>query len=286
MDIKSKTLYDFLVDHAKEFTEDWVTYQTVKAGSDYSLDAPPHVMNKIKEQNSQYVRFVAQSLLQTEEEMKETISKWTSKTAADRVESKTSLDEVARNNGIFRKIYWEYVKKFVKETSLNIELDDVFSWERKINYALDYVLETFIAYFMEIMINRLTSQATLIRELSAPVITLTNKVGLLPIIGDIDTVRAKSILESTLTQAVEAQVNVLIIDLSGVVMVDTMVAQQIFQLIDSLRMVGVKVILTGIRPEVAQTSIQLGIDFSGIQTENSLQKVISQLANTSGLCLN
>ncbi|WP_163100786.1 STAS domain-containing protein [Peribacillus alkalitolerans] len=284
MDVKARALYDYLVDHATEFTEEWFTYQTVKTGSDYSLDAPPHVISKIKEQNSQYVRFLAQSLLQTEEEMKDTISDWTSKTAADRVQSKTSLDEVARNNGVFRRVYWEYIKKFVKETDLNIELDDVFYWEKKLNYALDYVLETFIAFFMEIMINRLTSQATLIRELSTPVITLTNKVGLLPIIGEIDTTRAKSILESTLTQAVKARVTILIIDLSGVVMVDTMVAQQVFQLIDSLRIVGIKAILTGIRPEVAQTSIQLGIDFSGIQTENSLQKVISQLAKTNGLC--
>lgn len=63
-------------------------------------------------------------------------------------------------------------------------------------------------------------------------------------------------------------------------MVDTMVAHQIFQLIDSLRIVGIKAILTGIRPEVAHTAIQLGIDFSDITTESSLQNVIKKLMPT------
>jgi rsbT co-antagonist protein RsbR len=277
MNIKTTALCDFLKDHAFHFTEDWFKFQKIKEGSDYSLDAPPHVMNKIKEQNAHYVRLVAQSLLQTEEEMRESVSQWTSQTAADRAESKTTLDEVARNSGIFRRVYWEYVQAFVQQTDLPVTLDDLFIWEKKINFTLDYVFETFTIYFTERVMKRLASQASLITELSAPVITLTESIGLLPIIGDIDTARAKNLLESTLQQSVDAKISTLIIDLSGVIVVDTMVAQQIFQLIDSLRMIGIKAILTGIRPEVAQTAVQLGIDFSKITTVSSLQSVMKRL---------
>jgi rsbT co-antagonist protein RsbR len=277
MNTKAEALYQFLVDHSTDFTEDWLKRQQINTGSDYSADAPPEVMNKVKEQNSNYVRLVAKSLFQTDDEMKETISAWTSQTAADRIKSQTKLTEVAWNSGVFRRVYWEYIQKFVKQTDLDVTLDDVFMWEKKLNYTLDYVLETFIISFMEIMMNRLSSQASLIRELSAPVITLTNNVGLLPLIGEIDTTRARSLMESTLTQCVQEGINTLVLDLSGVVMVDTMVAHQIFKLMDALKLVGIQSVMTGIRPEVAQTAVQLGLDFSGIMTAGNLQNVIKKL---------
>ncbi|NKE04253.1 MULTISPECIES: STAS domain-containing protein [Mesobacillus] len=277
MKTKSRALYEFLVEHATDFSEDWLKRQRVIKGSDYSADAPSEVMNRVKEQNSNYVRLVAKSLYQSEEEMKETISAWTSQTAADRIKSKTDLTEVAWNSGVFRRVYWEYVQRFVKQTEMEITLDDIFTWEKKINYTLDYVFETFIVVFMEILMNRLASQATLIKELSTPVISLTKEVGLLPLIGEIDTTRAKSLMESTLTQSIDARINTLIVDLSGVVMVDTMVAHQIFKLMDALNLLGVRSIVTGIRPEVAQTAVQLGIDFSGITTEGNLQNVVKKI---------
>ncbi|WP_396126104.1 STAS domain-containing protein [Cytobacillus firmus] len=152
-----------------------------------------------------------------------------------------------------------------------------------IDYTLDYVMETFTENFMDILLSRLSAQSLLIKELSTPVIPLSSEVGLLPLIGDIDTERAKFIMESTLQQSVKLGITHLIIDLSGVIMVDTMVAHQIFQVISSLKLIGVQSTLLGIRPEVAQTAIQLGIDFKDITTENSLEKVFRKLiCNFSG----
>ncbi|WP_201716502.1 STAS domain-containing protein [Rossellomorea arthrocnemi] len=278
MDTHSSLLYEYLTDHALDFTEDWLKFQGIKKGSHYSLGSPPEVQNKIKEQNSNYVKIVAKCLLLSNEESKELISNWTKQTAADRSKSSTTLDEVVRNSGVFRRVYWTYVEKFVEEQSeLNIQLKEVFEWERKINFALDYVLETFTSTFLGILMNRLQAQSTLIQELSTPVISLTSEVGLLPIIGDIDTDRARTIVESTLQQSSDAHLSMLIIDLSGVVMMDTMVAQQIFHLIDALNLLGVKSVITGIRPEVAQTAIHLGLDFSTIHTENSLERIIADV---------
>lgn len=278
METKAKALYDYLIANNERFTEDWLSKQRVIKGSDYSADAPSHVKQKIKSQNAKYVQLVAKTLFQTEEEMKESIANWTKQTGADRAQSNTSLNEVAWNMSLFRRVYWDYVRQFARQSDLNITAEDIFLWEEKLNPALDYVLESFIQAYMEILMNRLHSQSLLIRELSAPVITLTSKIGLLPIIGDIDTTRAKSILESTLQQSVQFQITTLILDFSGVVIVDTMVAQQIFHLIETLKLVGVETILCGIRPEVAQTAIQLGIDFTGVRTQSSLKKVIQGLA--------
>ncbi|MGD6817890.1 STAS domain-containing protein [Metabacillus sp. 84] len=279
METKAKALYQYLVDTAPEFTEVWYTHQTVKPGSDYSSDAPEQIVEKIKEQNTNYVRLVAKSLDQTEEEMKESIREWTKKTAADRAQSRTSIGEVTRNFGVFRRVFWQFIERFAKETSLPIMIQDLFYWEKKLNTSLDYVIESFTKQFMKIMITRLEAQSSLIKELSAPVIELHDHIGLLPIIGDIDTARAKNILESALEQSIDLRITVLILDLSGVVTVDTMVAKEIFQLVEALRLIGVETVISGIRPEVAQTAIQLGIDFSGIKTESTLQKAVRKMAS-------
>lgn len=110
----------------------------------------------------------------------------------------------------------------------------------------------------------------MIQELSSPVIALDNKRALLPLIGDIDTTRAKFILEHTLEQCGEKGIHHLFIDLSGVVMIDTHVAHQIFNLIKSLSLIGVKTTLSGIRPEIAQTTVQFGISFNDVSIKPTL----------------
>ncbi|MEK3856495.1 STAS domain-containing protein [Cytobacillus sp. FSL H8-0458] len=277
MEDKNRSLYNYLVEKAPEMTKDWRGFQVVKAGCDYSADAPPERARKVEEQNTKYFRTVAKSLLQTEEEMKETIANWTKQTSADRVKSRTSLVDVQRNLSIFRKVYWMHIKRFAENADLDISAEDVFHWQEIIDYTLDYVMETFTENFMDILLNRLSAQSILIKELSTPVIPLSSEVGLLPLIGDIDTERAKFIMESTLHQSVKLGITHLIIDLSGVIMVDTMVAHQIFKVISSLKLIGIQSTLLGIRPEVAQTAIQLGIDFKDIITENSLEKVFRKL---------
>jgi rsbT co-antagonist protein RsbR len=277
MEDKNRSLYNYLVEKAPEMTKDWRGFQVVKAGSDYSADAPPERARKVEEQNTEYFRTVAKSLLQTEEEMKETIANWTKQTSADRVKSRTSLVDVQRNLSIFRKIYWMHIKRFAETAELDIKAEDIFHWQEIIDYTLDYVMETFTENFMDILLSRLSAQSILIKELSSPVIPLSLEVGLLPLIGDIDTERAKFIMESTLQQSVKLGITHLIIDLSGVIMVDTMVAHQIFKVISSLKLTGIQSTLLGIRPEVAHTAIQLGIDFKNIATENSLEKVFRKL---------
>ncbi|MDP4170851.1 MAG: STAS domain-containing protein [Bacillota bacterium] len=277
MNEKTLALYNYFIENATDVTKDWAAYQEIKSGSDYSSDAPPKVAKKVATQNTGYVKVVAQSLLQTDSEMRESIIAWTTQTASDRVKSSTTLSEVAKNLGIFRKVYWQHIKKFIRETELDVTVEDVLSWEETINYTLDYVLESFTSVFLEILLDRLKAQSNLIMELSSPIIPLSENIGLLPLIGDIDTARAKWILESTLEQSVNLRIHHLIMDLSGVAAIDMMVAHKLLQVIQSLKLVGVKTTLLGIRPEVAQSAINLGIDLKDVKAENSLKKILKNL---------
>ena len=279
--INTESLHQFLVKHADAITCEWQMQQEAAHGSPYSLDASPDSKKQIGEHYSQFVLFITECLYDTSEETLNKLDDWTAVTAQYRLSSSSSIDGVIRSNKVFRRVIWKYVGLFAEEIeeTHDISIKDFLEWEKKINETLDFALEKFTYLYMDLLLDRLAAQASLIKDLTSPVIELTPEIGLLPIIGDIDTHRARGLLESTLNQSVELGINILILDLSGVVMVDTMVAHEIFQLIDALRLIGTDTILTGIRPEVAQTSIQLGLTFDGIQIENSLKNVFASLSS-------
>jgi rsbT co-antagonist protein RsbR len=95
------------------------------------------------------------------------------------------------------------------------------------------------------------------------------------LVGDIDTLRASIIKEQTLTKANHLKLDTLIIDLSGVLIIDTMVANELMQIMNAaLELLGIKPILSGLRPELAQTIVQLRIDLKNTPTYGNLQQAL------------
>ncbi|STY45311.1 Stressosome protein rsbRB [Listeria grayi] len=114
----------------------------------------------------------------------------------------------------------------------------------------------------------------MINELSSPVIALTEYTSILPLMGYLDTERGTNFADNVLDQCVEKQISCLMIDLSAVTLVNTNLAQKLFTLLDMLHLVGIDTVLSGVRPEIAQTAVQLGIDFDGITIKATLAHAI------------
>ncbi|MEM8530785.1 MAG: GAF domain-containing protein [Chloroflexota bacterium] len=124
------------------------------------------------------------------------------------------------------------------------------------------------------------AQQAAIRELSTPLIPLTDQVILMPLIGAIDQVRAQFILETLLTGVAEHQAELVILDITGVELVDTYIANTIVQAAQAVKLLGAQVMMTGIQPQIAQTLVQLGVDLNNIVTRGTLQDGIAfALAN-------
>lgn len=120
-------------------------------------------------------------------------------------------------------------------------------------------------------------QAATLAELSTPLIPISDRVMVLPLIGALDTQRTQQVLETLLNGVAERQAQIVIVDITGIKVVDTQVANTLIQAARAVRLLGARVMLTGIRPEVAHTLISLGVDLSDLDTAGTLQSGIANV---------
>lgn len=144
----------------------------------------------------------------------------------------------------------------------------------KLNAILDdLTIMTFEAYMKgrEDVISR---QVDEISEISTPVIAVWDGIVALPIIGTLDSSRTQTVMENLLQQIVDTGSSIAILDISGVPAVDSLVAQHLIKTVSATRLMGAECIISGIRPEIAQTVVHLGIDLTGITTKASLASAL------------
>ena len=122
-----------------------------------------------------------------------------------------------------------------------------------------------------------------ISELSSPVIQIWENVLVMPLIGAIDSARATRIMEDLLTGVIRYQAEIVIIDITGVPVVDTRVANHLIQTIKAAALLGAKCVVVGISSEVAQSLISLGVDLSEVITRSNLQAGIRYAMEMMGL---
>jgi rsbT co-antagonist protein RsbR len=119
-------------------------------------------------------------------------------------------------------------------------------------------------------------------ELSTPVVTLWDGIVALPLIGTLDSARTQVVMESLLQAIVQTNSRFAIIDITGVPTVDTLVAQHLLKTITAARLMGAECILSGIRPQIAQTIVHLGINLEDIITKSKLSDAFRLALERSG----
>ncbi|MGB9724128.1 MAG: STAS domain-containing protein [Chloroflexia bacterium] len=137
--------------------------------------------------------------------------------------------------------------------------------------------------YLEAYEEQMELQKRTLSELSTPVIKVYENVLVLPLVGAIDTERAKRIMEELLLGITRHQAELVIIDITGVPVVDTAVANHLIQTIKAARLLGARSILVGISGEVAQALVHLQIDLSGVVTRSNLQAGIEYALEQMGL---
>lgn len=122
-------------------------------------------------------------------------------------------------------------------------------------------------------------------ELSTPVVKLWDGVLALPMIGTLDSQRTQVVMESLLQRIVDTGAEIAIIDITGVPTVDTLVAQHLLKTVTAIRLMGADCIISGVRPQIAQTIVHLGLDLQGVVTKANLADALKLALTRLGLSI-
>lgn len=178
-----------------------------------------------------------------------------------------------RETGIYIFSLKEALLKIIQD-ELKSDPSALYTLSMQISRLIDSfgvtTFETFIKGREEVILR----QTDEISEISTPVIRLWDGILALPIIGTLDSARTQIVMESLLEQIVQTGSTIAILDISGVPAVDSLVAQHIIKTVAATRLMGAECIISGIRPEIAQTVVHLGIDLSSIVTKATLASAL------------
>lgn len=217
-----------------------------------------------KSTNQEFVEIILSALGHNQEIFDKQLSEFTDQL----IQVGWPLSYLTRGLQTFRSIVLEtlYDRREIKNGDIDVYFE-VESW-------VDEIVNTLVNKYSGSWENTVFLQKMALKELSAPLIPVFENICVMPLIGTIDTERAKLIMENLLNGVIKHRAEVVLIDITGVPVVDTMVANHIIEASEAVRLVGAECILVGIRPEIAQTIVNLGIDLSRFPTKNTLRKGI------------
>lgn len=269
---QNQKLYEFITTHAYEIAQEWLQKDNRVLNNKFSNKEVSE--KQTLEQYKKITEAIAETFKLTEVTPTNEIKDWVKEISEDCVVKQTPIHETLKSFKLYRTVLWNKMKVFFNESS--VDIDHILHWTDHLQEVYDYLTLQFTEHYYKTNIQQLHAQEQLINELSAPVIPITDQEAILPLIGDIDRERITNIQSSTLERCSKHSYETLYLDMSGVQGMDTIVAHHIFQLIQSLELLGITSVICGMNPKVAQVAIQLGIDFSNIPIKSTLSHALNE----------
>lgn len=264
----------YLIDHAETISKEITDYNLKKL----EINLPQEVVQQSIDTNKAFMEFLGGTLNLSKETVAEKFIEWYKERQANKREYQFSHEELAsilKPYAETRLQLIEMMTKFSIEEGLSTE--EVVFVNNRISYLLDLsITETMME--REMLANEENKiNQKIITELSSPIVPLAENMAILPLIGEFDFERSDHIMTHVIPKISELRIKTLIIDFSGIAMIDAEIAARIFNITKVLKLIGLETMLTGIRPELAVDVINTGIDFSKLNTYGTVQQAI--LAN-------
>lgn len=264
-----ETLQEFVVNNSDVIIKNWLEEVTEKRKSDYTSSISTELFQST---NREFVNVIFSSL--------------------DKQGLTTELDDFSERlinlgwpltyltDGLqtFRRVTID----FILSQSEKIETNHFTNVLEMVDNWVDPIINSLVNEYSGNWEHTVSLQRVALQELSAPLIPVMKNITIMPLIGTIDTERAKLIMENLLEGTIKHNAEVVLIDITGVPVVDTMVAHHIIQAAEAVRLIGSTCILVGIRPEIAQTIVNLGIDLGKFPTKSSLRKGFEKALELTG----
>ncbi|OMP67344.1 STAS domain-containing protein [Domibacillus epiphyticus] len=222
------------------------------------------------------LRFFGESLIQESEDIvPDTFIDWSKRNAAMQVSSGRKISEIAVRYPPTRDVYTEILTRISIELGLSVKENALII--KRINTMLDISLNETVIAFERLIDEAKEETQKELAALSAPVIPVKNGIVILPLIGEMDHYRANYIMEHVIPKIADMEINHVIADFSGIFTINVDVAEYLHQIGNMLQLMGIHVITTGLRPELAQIVVNSRISISAIETYPTVKKALESI---------
>ncbi|WP_050184328.1 STAS domain-containing protein [Domibacillus robiginosus] len=223
---------------------------------------------------AELIAFIGAGILaQSPDNVTDEVVDWAAQTAEGAVQHGVGIDELMFTVRCYREVIWEYVERKVNIDQMRPT--SVLKVNRIIDTLLDQTAQTFSISYVRYNTQTIKAAQKAFNEISFPVVALSDRVAILPLIGELDEGRASILLENVLPKCKDLKIEELILDLSGVPHIDNMTADKLFQLKHSLDLIGISLTFTGIGPKLALPMVNLGIPLNQLNIKGTLKNAIS-----------
>lgn len=261
--------------HLQENAETIIDNIVKDALKNIKFEVTDELLELARQQNAQFLRMMARSFPATDEEAAQELLDWADKQGQENSQNmehfSQSLEPFAQN----RLIY----SKHISQIALDLEVgpEQIVRIMSRFNYLLDVAMVKSIQSFEKHQTQKLKDRQKLINELSAPIVPVQEGVAILPLIGIVDYERMEYILNYVIPRIPKMEIDHLIIDFSGILTIDSEIAQHIFTLHNVLQLLGIHLYFTGMRPNITMAIVQGNIDFSDFHTYGSVLQALSSI---------
>ncbi|MFB5087373.1 STAS domain-containing protein [Psychrobacillus sp. PGGUH221] len=260
----NKQIAGYIHEHLDDILEKW-TVKMEEENDDrfFQIMSDQIINNTVRE----FGDLIISSLTESEEIYKVKLNEFSVKV----VQYGWSVSFVLKALTNFTNVLYEKMDEdgYLNEKNIQSYMEIINNWMTPLTHSI-------VEAYSKVWDRTVQVQKMALQELSASLIPMFDKISVMPLVGTIDTERAKLIMENLLHGVVKHRAEVVLLDITGVPVVDTMVAHHIIQAADAVRLVGAKCMLVGIRPEIAQTIVALGINLNDFTTTSTMQKGVEQ----------
>lgn len=222
------------------------------------------------------LRFLGESLIhEGTDSVPDSVIEWSKKNAKMQVSSSGEISEILVRYPPTREVFTEILTRISMELALSVK--ESASIIKRMNILLDISLTETVHAFERLLNEAREDTKKQLAALSAPIIPVRDDIVILPLIGDIDRYRAKYLMEQVVPKIATMDIDHVIVDFSGMFAIDEEIAAHLLQLGKMLELMGIHILTTGLRPDLAQTVVNSGIDFSDIDTFANVKRALKSL---------
>lgn len=264
----------YLQDNADKISKEITDYNVEKL----EIDLPAEIIEQSRKTNKAFMEFLGNTLNLSKEDVAETFIAWHKERQQNQREYQFSYEELASILKPYAETRLQLIEMLTKiSVGEGLTTEEVVFVNNRISYLLDLSITETMMERERLANEQNKRNQKIITELSSPVVPLEEDMAILPLIGEFDFERSDHIMTHVIPKISELRIKKLIIDFSGIAMIDAEIAARIFNINKVLRLIGIETMLTGIRPELAVDVINTGVDFSKLNTYGTVQQAI--LAN-------